>query len=98
MAVKLSPVDGPGGSGKGHSSRMLAKKLGFHYLDSGALYRLLGLAVAVSSLEYQGSYYTLAEHMDMRFEATADGHNRVLLEGEDVTDELANRKHSSAGF
>ena len=37
-------IDGPSGAGKGTVSRGLANKLGFHYLDSGALYRLLGLA------------------------------------------------------
>ena len=39
-------IDGPSGAGKGTISRMLAKKLHFHYLDSGALYRLLGLAAS----------------------------------------------------
>jgi cytidylate kinase len=80
-------IDGPSGAGKGTISRMLAKKLGFHYLDSGALYRLLGLAAErrkVSTDNTKG-LITLAEHMDIRFETTDNGNFRALLEGEDVT-------------
>jgi cytidylate kinase len=80
-------IDGPSGAGKGTISRMLAKKLGFHYLDSGALYRLLGLAAErrkVSTDNTKG-LITLAEHMDIRFETTDNGNFKALLEGEDVT-------------
>ncbi len=80
-------IDGPSGAGKGTISRMLAKKLGFHYLDSGALYRLLGLAAdrhKVATDNTKG-LITLAEHMDIRFETTSDGDFKALLEGEDVT-------------
>jgi cytidylate kinase len=80
-------IDGPSGAGKGTISRMLAKKLGFHYLDSGALYRLLGLAAErrkVSTYNTKG-LITLAEHMDIRFETTDNGNFKALLEGEDVT-------------
>jgi cytidylate kinase len=88
--VKIITVDGPSGSGKGTVSRILAKQLGYHYLDSGALYRLLGM-VAVRhgiSIEANGALDILAENMDVCFEALPNGHNRVLLEGEDVTQEL----------
>ena len=43
MAVPVVTIDGPGGSGKGTISQVLAARLGWHYLDSGALYRVLGL-------------------------------------------------------
>ena len=88
--VKIITVDGPSGSGKGTVSRILAKQLGFHYLDSGALYRLLGL-VAVRhglDLELKSDLTHVAKNMDVRFEALTNGHNLVLLEGEDVTQEL----------
>ena len=88
--VKIITVDGPSGSGKGTVSRILAKQLGFHYLDSGALYRLLGLVAVRHGIEIglSSDLAHLAENMDVRFEALPNGHNRVLLEGEDVTQEL----------
>jgi len=88
--VKIITIDGPSGAGKGTVSRILAKQLGFHYLDSGALYRLLGLVAVRHGLEISISsdLTKLAENMDVRFQAKDTGQNIVLLEGEDVTDEL----------
>jgi cytidylate kinase len=88
--VKIITVDGPSGSGKGTVSRILAKQLNFHYLDSGALYRLLGLVAVRHGIDIglNSDLTHLAENMDVRFEALSNGHNRVLLEGEDVTQEL----------
>ena len=68
----------------------MAKKLGFHYLDSGALYRLLGLCsqrhhVSVTNVK---SLAALAEHMDVEFKTTKSGEFTILLEGEDVTREV----------
>jgi len=82
-------IDGPSGAGKGTISRMLAKKLHFHYLDSGALYRLLGLAAVRHSVDLANDQdlSTLAGHMDIDFEASGD-ELKILLEGEDVSLEL----------
>lgn len=92
--VKIITVDGPSGAGKGTVSRILAKQLGFHYLDSGALYRLLGLVAVRHGIEVGPSsdLTHLAKNMDVHFEALPNGHNRVLLEGEDVTNELRTEK------
>ena len=89
MAVIIT-IDGPSGAGKGTISRMLAKKLGFHYLDSGALYRLLGLAAKRHNVDTGNTkgLITLAEHMDIRFDTTAEGSFKALLEGEDVTNTM----------
>ncbi|MGB1382613.1 MAG: (d)CMP kinase [Porticoccaceae bacterium] len=88
--VKIITVDGPSGSGKGTVSRILAKQLGYHYLDSGALYRLLALVSVRHGIDIgpNSDVTHLAENMDISFEALPNGHNRVLLEGEDVTQEL----------
>lgn len=87
--VTVITIDGPSGAGKGTISRMLADKLGFHYLDSGALYRLLGLAAVRHSVDLANpsSLSVLAGHMDIDFDTSAKG-LKVILEGENVTAEL----------
>ena len=82
-------LDGPSGSGKGTICQLLAKHLGYHYLDSGALYRLLGLAarrhgIALDDVE---EVAVLAAHLDIAFETTDKG-VKVRLEGEDVSRDI----------
>ena len=88
--VRVITVDGPSGAGKGTISRILAKKLGFHYLDSGALYRILGIAAQRHRVDTSNNkgLMTLAEHMDIRFDSTETGGIKALLEGEDITQEM----------
>lgn len=84
-------VDGPGGSGKGTISRLLARRLRWHFLDSGALYRVVALAAgrAGASLDDVHAVARIAQTLDVRFlEADAGGSVRVLLAGEDVSEEL----------
>ncbi len=79
-------IDGPSGSGKGTLSQMLAKELGFHLLDSGALYRLVALAAVKMqvSLESESAVAEVAADLDVEF--SLDGEAvRILLSGEDVT-------------
>ena len=92
--VVVITIDGPSGAGKGTISRIVAKKLGFHYLDSGALYRLLGLSSLRHhvSADSEKGLMALAEHMDIRFETEKTGAFKVYLEGEDVSDELRTEK------
>ena len=81
-------IDGPGGAGKGTISQLLAKELGFHFLDSGALYRLLALSVDNHGIDLddEKALGVLAEHMDVQFKATdADSPAEIVLEGEVVT-------------
>ena len=94
MAAEHSPVtviaiDGPSGAGKGTLCRRLASRLGYHYLDSGALYRLLGLAARRRGIDFDNlpALQVLAEHMDIQFKTDQD-RVAVLLEGEDVSREL----------
>ena len=84
-------IDGPSGSGKGTISRLVAARLGWHFLDSGALYRLVALAAMhhAVSLDDEISLKTLAAHLDVQFQADKDGiESRIILEGEDVTDTI----------
>ena len=88
--TKIITIDGPSGSGKGTVSRMIADKLSFNYLDSGALYRLLTIAAFRRKVDTSDvtALSILAEHMDIRFITSADGQFKALLEEEDVTNEM----------
>ena len=81
-------IDGPGGSGKGTVSRLLARALGWHFLDSGALYRLVGLAARRHgvALNDEAALARLARALDVRFEDDPRGNEvRIYLEGEEVS-------------
>ena len=83
-------LDGPGGAGKGTVSKLVAKRLGWDLLDSGALYRLVGLAAEHHgvALDNEAGLSVLAEHLDVQFHVTEDELVQVILEGEDVSQEL----------
>lgn len=88
QAAPVITVDGPGGSGKGTLSGMLAARLGWHLLDSGALYRLLAYAAQNhgADLTNEEILTSLAAHLDVQFIAGEDaGEQRIILEGEDVS-------------
>ena len=81
-------IDGPGGSGKGTIAGLLASRLGWNLLDSGALYRLLALSARNHGVDLtnETSLETLAAHLDVQFVAAeAGGEQQIILEGEDVT-------------
>ena len=85
----MSPVvtiDGPSGSGKGTVSRLLARRSGWHLLDSGALYRLVALAgtLAGAAAEDVEAHARLAQHMRVDFSSDAQGAERVLLDGREI--------------
>jgi cytidylate kinase len=90
-SVPVIAIDGPGGSGKGTVTTRLAKYLGWHFLDSGALYRLTALAVMKKqlALDDEAALGKLAANLDIRFEPGADG-VRTLLDEQDVSDHLRN--------
>ena len=84
-------IDGPTASGKGTITRLLAQRLGWHILDSGALYRLVALAARKHSIPFDDaeSLRPLAAHLDVEFVVDENsGEIVTLLEGEDVTREL----------
>lgn len=88
-AAPVVTIDGPGGSGKGTISRLVAQRLGWHMLDSGALYRLVALAAKRHglALDNEPALVPLAGHLDVEFTPDISQREaRILLEGEDVTD------------
>jgi cytidylate kinase len=89
--VPVVAIDGPGGSGKGTVSQLLAARLGWHYLDSGALYRVLGLMAQRRGvgLEDEPALCRLAEAIRIAFVPQADGSPaQATVDGEDVSTEL----------
>ncbi|MGP4845949.1 (d)CMP kinase [Marinobacter sp. 1Y8] len=84
-------VDGPSGAGKGTITQMLARRLGYHLLDSGALYRLTALAAERASVSFddEAGLVAVAGKLDVAFEPTPPGEPaRVLMAGEDVTAQI----------
>jgi cytidylate kinase len=87
MPVPVVAIDGPSGSGKGTVSRMIARRTGWHLLDSGALYRLVGLAGAQAGLapDDVAGHARLARTMNVRFGADSADREQIELDGADVT-------------
>lgn len=82
-------VDGPSGAGKGTVCARLAQELNWQLLDSGALYRITGLASDRKgfALDDESAVAGVAANLDVRFEPTPIG-VKVILEGDDVTDQI----------
>ncbi|MEO2176208.1 MAG: (d)CMP kinase [bacterium] len=87
--IPVITIDGPSGSGKGVITHRLAKVTGFHILDSGALYRLIGLSAREKDVSFSAepALARLARDLKVEFVATDDPQEplRILLENEDVT-------------
>jgi len=82
-------IDGPAGAGKSTTARLVAKKLGFIYVDTGALYRALTLKVLRRGIAPNDSaaveHLAASTHLDLRIE---DGQQHVFIDGENVTGEI----------
>jgi cytidylate kinase len=91
--IPVIAIDGPSASGKGTVAARVAERLGFHYLDSGALYRLVTLAALRSAvdLEDEAALARVTAAMDIEFSG-----DRVFLGGEDVTQALRTEEVSAA--
>ena len=85
--VPIVTIDGPSSSGKGTISRIVAARVGWHLLDSGALYRLVALGAALRNFDPDDveQHVSVARTMKVQFGSVGDGQEQVLLEGQDVT-------------
>ena len=95
---KSIAVDGPSGAGKSTLAKLLARRLGFLYVDTGAIYRTVGLYVARLRAyragvdpEDEAAVTALLDGLDIELKYGADGLQHMYLDGEDVTDAI--RQH-----
>lgn len=93
MTISIITIDGPTASGKGTVAQLVARALGFHYLDSGALYRLTALAAVKRgvALTDESGVSSLAATLRCEFNG-----EQVLLDGEDVSNEIRSEAMSRA--
>jgi cytidylate kinase len=87
--VPVIAIDGPSASGKGTIAKRVAQALGYHYLESGALYRLVALLALRKGLDGEAALAEAAEAMDVRFLGDA-----IILENQDVNEQI---RHEDVG-
>jgi len=89
LPVPVIAIDGPSASGKGTIAKKVAATLGFHYLESGALYRLIALIALRQGLSTEAAIADAAEHMDVVFQE-----DEILIEDQDVSSQI---RHETVG-
>ena len=89
MTVAVITIDGPSGAGKGTVARLIALELGFNLLDSGAIYRILGLAATDARIELDDidALVALSNSLDLRFPYNAQA-TEIVLNGIPVGEQL----------
>ncbi len=89
MSIPVITIDGPSGSGKGTIAKIIAENLGYHLLDSGALYRLTALSARQQSIDWEdeSAVAQVAAKLDIAFEAGEQG-VKALLAGVDVSGDI----------
>jgi cytidylate kinase len=89
--VPVIAIDGPSASGKGTVAQLVAQKLGYHYLDSGALYRIVALAGLKQGIAWNAetALADMAKDLDIRFE-----NGEILLNGENVSADVRTEEMS----
>lgn len=80
--IPVIAIDGPTASGKGTVAQLVAERLGYHYLDSGALYRLVGLASFQQGIStaVEADLIPIAQNLNVIFQG-----DKILLDGQDVS-------------
>lgn len=92
-------IDGPSGAGKGTISQLVANRLGWHLLDSGAIYRVLALSTLHHDVDLKDdiAITQLAAHLDVQFQSSPNSNEiKVILEGEDVSTAIRRQECGNA--
>jgi cytidylate kinase len=86
MSVPVIAIDGPSGVGKGTVARAVARKLGWHFLDSGALYRILALAARKAGISDrdEAAVAALAPKLDIKFSVQVNDNELIIVDGEEL--------------
>lgn len=97
MKKLVVTIDGPAASGKSTTARTVAKRLGYKYLDTGAMYRAIGLKALKAGVDVndEAGMAELARETEVDVKTLSSG-TRILLDGVDVTDELRSPEVSAA--
>lgn len=97
MTAPVITIDGPSGSGKGTVARLIALELGFHLLDSGAIYRVLGLAATDARIQLDDSdaLASLSDSLNLSFPYNAQ-RTQIILNGASVGDRLRTQAAADA--
>lgn len=98
MTHRAIAIDGPSGAGKSTLARRLAGQLGFRYVDTGAIYRTVGLAALESGVDPQDAQAVTAllPQMSVTMDYDKDGLQRMHLNGRDVTEDIRRHDVSAA--
>jgi cytidylate kinase len=93
-SIPVVTIDGPSSSGKGTISRIVASRVGWHLLDSGALYRLVAFGGILKGLDPDDveEHVAVARSMRVEFGSVGEGEEKVLLDGRDVTHKIRNEQ------
>ena len=87
--IPIIAIDGPSASGKGTVAKLVAKKLSFHYLDSGSIYRTIGYAAHMQNIPLNNEALLLKvlENIDLSFK-----NDQILLDGKDISEAIRTEK------
>ena len=92
-------IDGPAGAGKSTIAKKIAKKLGFIYVDTGAMYRAIGLYLLGKGVNYEDEQQIGRAIQDIQIAISyRDGEQQVMLNGENVSAKIRNRRSGKYGI
>jgi cytidylate kinase len=90
VSVPVVAIDGPSGVGKGTVARALARKLGWHFLDSGSLYRILALAAKKAGVpdSDESAVARIAPILDIKFDIQGDDNESIIVDGKELAPQV----------